>query len=74
MIATKKEAPASTGAVRGHRVSQTIHNHLQRVKSTWQNEARRLAGEYLITGDDRHKGAFERHMGGILQQMRGARP
>jgi hypothetical protein len=72
MNPTKKEAPALTGAIRGHRVSENIHQHLQRVKSTWQREARRLAGEYLTTGRETHREAFERHMGGILQQMRRA--
>ena len=34
-------------------------------------EARRLAGEFLLTGRPNHRKAFERHMGGILVQMRG---
>jgi hypothetical protein len=36
---------------------------------TWQREAARLAREYLRSGREVHRFAFERHMGGMLQRF-----
>lgn len=36
----------------------------------WQREARRLAGEYVTTGREATRLAFERHVGGMLVQLR----
>jgi hypothetical protein len=43
-----------------------------RPEMQWQQEAARLAREYLCTGRESHRGAFERHMGGILARAREA--
>jgi hypothetical protein len=38
--------------------------------AAWRREAARLAREYLRTGQEIHRLAFERHMGGMLQRFR----
>lgn len=38
----------------------------------WQREAERLTREYLRTGDERWRVAYERHMGGMLRRRREA--
>ena len=48
-----------------------IANQGESLVHNWMKEARRLAGEFLLTGRPNHRKAFERHMGGILVQMRG---
>lgn len=37
--------------------------------AAWQREAARLALEYLRTGREIHRLAFERHMGGMLARL-----
>ena len=38
--------------------------------AVWQQEAARLAAEYLRTGREVHRLAFERHVGGMLLRLR----
>jgi hypothetical protein len=37
--------------------------------TAWQREAVRLASEYLRTGREIHRLAFERHVGGMLEHV-----
>jgi hypothetical protein len=43
----------------------------QALFKAWQREAARLAREYLRTGREVHRLAFERHVGGMLMRLRG---
>ena len=63
----QKRSTPWTANLTGHATNQRSETY-----HPWQNEARRLAGEYLTTGRETHRQAFERHMGAILQQMRRA--
>lgn len=69
---TKKEAPRleANGAIRGHRMTWSFPHVTHSVKQSWQHEALRLAAEYIATCRVIHRQAFERQMGGILEQMR----
>ena len=46
---------------------------LQKNIAVWENEAVRLAAEYFRTDREIHRFAFERHMGGVLMQLRRAK-
>lgn len=51
----------------------SVHtNQVETPANPWMTEAKRLADEYLFTGLEKHRLAFERQMGGILVKMKEA--
>jgi hypothetical protein len=77
---TKKEAPCleASGAVRAAK-HQTKNNIIPamsgvnaRMVQGWMRRGQRIAESYLLTKNETHRIAFERHMGGILQRVGGA--
>jgi hypothetical protein len=69
-------APKETGALLHAPIKMLPRGHYHSVQALqvllprWQREARRLAFEYLLTGREIDRAAFERHMGGVLLRAR----